>query len=71
MLCHDGHRFECIAINELQMTLTLFVCLLIDTQVDYGEGKGDGRCMDGSARWWMRSVMVAQCDVADLRWAGL
>ena len=32
MLCHDGHRFECIANNELQMHLTLFVCLLFDTQ---------------------------------------
>ena len=43
MLCHDGHRFECIANNELQMHLILFVCLLFNTQrslADIGGGRG-------------------------------
>ena len=44
MLCHDGHQFECIAVNELQIHLTLFVCLLFDTQrssADIGADESD------------------------------
>ena len=57
MLCHDGHQFECIGINELQMHLTLCVCLLFDTQdIEVDE---EDKVARAKATRWKRTAMTA------------